>query len=863
MSENEKAMNTQDRPIAQSGWRRVKWWIALLEAVRVGAIVGLFVWAARMPFGFFHPDEDSWLFFYRYPPLWQLWLSLATSIGGAGVLFLVFSVLWRAKGEGERSEVVRAFRRVFSPVYFLLLGLIQLAPGALSALPILPLLNKLILPVAVSSSVILLFVIEAGLFPEAFLDRLDRSVSAHKWRWTAALFVATVAVYVPFTKRCDTAFGYTSGDEAHYLTQAESLAEDLDRDLSNQLPDYVRSEDYFLAKHLSPKSPPGKAYSYHSIGLPVLLAPGWAVGKMKGAMAVLVWISAIFAVTVFWVAFALRPRAAFAVSCWAIFCFTAPILFYACRAYPELPSALIILLVVWKMMNPDTLGRWVWLAMGCLLGFLPWLHIPRLILPTMFLSLWGTFWLLPRRKWKHLFFFLSPLFVSAVLLIGLNQHWYGYTWGESPGASGFERLDPRAWTGGYYSRPRELFSCFPGLIGTFIDRYKGVLASSPIWCVPLAAVFLGLFSGKMRFWRSLWFWTFLLIYVPALSRSGWYGGACFPGRFLIAALPLLLFPLAAVFSDRRDKLLRAMFAVLSGFSVWMTLQMFLHTAAFYRGVETARLYSSALNLLGFVFPYAATAKGIGHLEDPYGFLLFLLWFSGVLVLIHWARIRDFSRHGAFNLVVAAIVALPVMTCVIRRVAGIQPFRFVPAGVLEHYSALGDINRSSPCRLHVARWGDVPAEILMRLLTVELRAVDQTSRTGDAPEDSRTGHKPAVHVPSKHTPELLSCTNPVKLYAGDYVVSFWLKGEEEPETVVLDVQDMGTGKSLASRRVRLPIPSSSTESWPLPLRFSLSRFSKLKFGVYADSKSKVEVLKYTLQPGCLEELVQALEKSHSE
>ncbi|MDP2898347.1 MAG: hypothetical protein Q8Q12_17555 [bacterium] len=856
-------MNTQDRPSTESGWRRGWLRLALLEAVRVGAIVGLFVWAARMPFGFFHPDEESWLFFWRYPPLWQLWVSLAISIGGAAVLFLVFSVLWRAKGDGERNEVVSAFRRVFSPVYFLLLGLIQLLPGALNVVPVLPLLNKLILPLAVSSSVILLFVVEAGLFPAAFLDRLDRSVSAHKWRWTAALFIATLAVYVPFTKRCDTAFGYTSGDEAHYLTQAESLAEDLDRDLSNQLPDYVRSEDYFLAKHLSPKSPPGKAYSYHSIGLPVLLAPGWAVGKMKGAMAVLVWMSSVFAVTVFWVAFGLRGRAAFAMVCWAIFCFTAPILFYACRAYPELPSAFIIFVIVWKMMNPDPLGRWVWLAMGCLLGFLPWLHIPRLILPTMFLSIWGIGSLLPRHKWKHLSCFVFPLFVSAVLLIVLNQHWYGYTWGQAPGATGFEKLDPQSWTGGYYHQPRELFSCFPGLIGTFIDRYKGLLANSPIWLVPLVAVFLGLFSRKMKFWRSLWLWTFLVIYVPALSRSGWYGGACFPSRFLISTLPLLLFPVAAVFSGRRDRLLRAMFGVLSGFSVLMTLQMFLHTAAFYRGVETAHWYFPAVKLLAFVFPYAATGKPVGHIEDPFGLLLFVLWLGGLFGVIHLLKRKNLSWHGAFNVIIAAIVVLPVMTSAVRRVVGIQPFNSVPADILEHYSALNDINHSSRRQLRAARWGDVRAETLTELLTLELLAVDQKSRTGDVWEQKITRQKVVGYDPTKHKPDFLSYTYPVKLHAGDYVVSFWLRVEDEPDAVVLDVQDMGTGKSLASRRVSASDLAPREEFSRVPLRFSLSGLSKLSFRVYVDSKSKVEVLKYTLQPSCLEELVQVLGKSRFE
>ena len=841
------------------GWRG----LALLDVLRVGAIVGLFLWTARMPFGFVHPDEDSWIFLYRYPPLRQLWAFLAASIGGAAVVFLVFSALRRKKGNGEGKEVVRAFRGVVSPVYFLPFGLMQLIPGALSVLPVLPLLNQVILPVAVSSSVIFLFVIEAGLVRKALLERLNRSVLAHKWRWTAAVFVASLGVYVPFTKVCDLAFGYTSGDEGHYLRQAESLAEDLDRDLSNQLPGYVRTKMYFAAKHLSLRSAPGKAYSYHSIGLPVLLAPGWAVAKMKGAMAVHVAISAIFAVTVFWIAFSLRGHAGFAIACWGLFGFTGPILFYACRAYPELSSALIILLIVWKLMNPDMLRRWQWLGLGCLLGFLPWLHIPRMILPTMFLSLWGMGWLLSRRKWKDLVLFFPPLFVSAASLIILNQHWYGYTWGQAAGATGFETLDPRSWTGGYPHNPGELFYCFPGLIGTFIDRYKGLVANSTMWLMPLLAVFLGLFSRKMRFWRRVWFWTFLLIYVPALSRSGWYGGACFPGRFLIAALPLLLFPLAAVFADRRDRFLRAMFGVLSGFSLWMTLQMFLHTAAFYRGVETAHRYTPALKLLAFVFPYAATARGIAYLEDPYGIILFLLWGGGLLGIIHLMKKKNLSWHGALNVAVAAILALPVLTCAIRRVAGLQPFNSVPADVPEHLSALTDVNHASRQELHASSWGNVRAETLNRTLTMELLAVDQKSGTGEIWEEKATGQKVAGFDPTKHTSDFLSYTNPVKLHAGDYVAAFWLNMEDERGTSVLDVQDMGTGRILASRRARASDMGTSDGFCQVSLRFALSEFSKLSLRVYVDSQGKVALLKYTLQPGCLKEVVRAVANRGSE
>jgi len=835
------------------------------EPIKFGVIVGLFLWVARAPFGFFHPEDEGWVFFWRLPSVWQLWVFVGASVAGISVLLLAFVTLRAKADRSVTHEAARSFRYVLSPIYFLLIGLIELLPGALGILPVLPLLNKLILPLAVFSSVLFLFVIETGLLSPAFFKKLDRSVSLHKWRCTLILFLVSWAAYGVFAKRCNTVYGYTSGDEAHYLTQAQSLAEDLDRDLVNQLPDYERSREYHLTKHLSPKSPPGKAYSYHSIGLPVLLAVGWAVGKMKGAIAVLVTISSLFAVAVFWIGFKLRGRALFALICWAIFGFTTPIIFYACRAYPELPSALVVLFVVWTMMKPEQLTRWAWFGMACLLGFLPWLHIPRLALPTLFLSIWGIVWIFFRGKRKHLAFFFPPLFVSVVLLIVLNQHWYGYTWHQPPGATGFERLDPQAWTGGYYHQPGELFSCFPGLIGTFMDRYKGLLVCSPAYFIPLVGVLLGLFSRKLKFWRALWFWMFLVIYVPALSRRGWYGGACFPSRFLISALPLLLFPFASVLSVRRDKLLRAMFAILAAFSIWIALRMFLNPAPFYRGAETAHWYSPAVKMLGFFYPYAAMSHSIYHIEDPYGILLFLLWAGGSIALIQGVRKKEMPWHRCFNLAIVAILALPLLTTAIRRAINLQPYQFAATEPLGHYSALIGVNCFSSAPLRVARWGEISPHVLTEHLTLELLAAEQKSSTGDVWTDRSTQHKVVAFDPSKDKPDYLSYTHPLKLHRGDYVIHFWLAvdGWNAENSIIIDVQDMQTGRAIASHRVGPSDLSNGKEFAQVPLPFSVSRYSKLSFRVYVDAKNTVRVLKYSLQPGSLPELLAAVEGSAAE
>ncbi len=957
------------QPRSGESWKRL-----LFEPIKLGVIVGLYLWVAGAPFGFVHPDNENWMFFWRLLPFWRLLALVAVSVVGAAAVLLAFIFLCRRRERGEpdwrleiadcgirnprveeeeeransaslrlcvkseknakrkgaetqrsrkseirngNDETLRCFRRAVSPVYFLLLGPVQLIPGAVAVLPVLPLVNKLILPVGVFSSTLFLFVIETRLLSQTVFRNFHRSMSSHRWRWSLALFLVSFLAYGVFMKRCNMIYGYTGGDEAHYLIQAQSLAEDFDRDLVNQMPDYTRSEDYYRAKHFSPKSAPGKAYSQHSIGLPLLMAPGWSVGKVTGALGVLVAISSLFAVTFFWIALKLLPRAELAIGSWAVFCFTTPIIFYACRAYPMVASGLVILFVVWRMMKPELLTGWGWLALGCLLGFLPWLHIPRLAIPTFLVSVWGIVWLLfhGRRKHPHcrlqiaecgignsgceirnpkseirngnLAFFVAPLFVSAVLLVLLNQHWYGYSWGQTPGTTGFEKLDLKAWTGGYYQDPGELFTCLPGLLGTIVDRFRGLLVCSPAYLVPLLCVLLGLFSRKLKFWRDLWLWVFLAGYIPYLSRPAWFGGACFPSRPLVPVLPLLLFPFAGALSASRDRLLKAFFAVLAAFSGWITLRMLINPDHFYVGAENARWFSPATQLIALFYPYAGTSRPLSHIEDTFGIALFVVWVAGVIYLLQRARRKEMSWRRSFNMTVAAILALPLFTTAVRRAFNYQPYQFSFSGSLEHYSTLIGINRARrAAKLHVARWGEIPPETLTKELTLELPAVEEKSRTGEVENDESLNQKVVTFQPGKHEPGFLSYTRPLKIHRGDYRVHFWLAADtwNPGNSVVLDVQDMVTGKVIASHRLTssdfgfrisdfgFAIPESAIctphspsdlpnaeELVAFPLIFSLPRYSKLSFRIYVDAKSPVRVLKYSVEPLCLPELLAAIKR----
>ncbi len=838
---------------------RAGWALALLEPIGFGVVIGLYLWVAQAPFGFLRPDDQRWLLLWRLPPVSQLLISLGLSIAGMFV-FLAALVAVRFKSLGSpNGEAKRVFRRIFSPVYFLLISVVQLIPGSLGILPVLPLLSKLILPVAVFSSVLFLFVMETGLVSPTFFRRLDLSFSSHRLRWTLVVFLVSILGYGVFMKRFNTAFTYTGGDEAHYLIQAQSLAEDFDRDLMNQLPAYTHTTEYYRDQHLSPNSRPGRAYSYHSVGLPVLLAPGWAVGTIKGALGVLLMLSSIFATTFFWIAFRLRPRSQLAIGCWAIFCFTTPIIFYACRAYPELPSALIILLAVWKMSKPGALTRWQWLALGCLIAFLPWLHIPRLAIPTLLLSVWGIVWLLFRGKRKNLAFFVPLLFFSVILLVVLNQYWYGFTWDQSPGGTGFERLDPQAWTGGYSGRRGQFVSCLPGLFGSIVDRYKGLLVCSPVYFIPLGCALFGLLSRKLRLWRELWFWVFLSIYIPVLGSSGWYGGACFPSRFLISILPLLVFPFASVLGERTERPIRAMLAVLAAFSVWITVRMFINPAHFYRGAENARWLSPATQLIALFYPYAGAFRDTYRIEDPFGVLLFVIWAGGALAFLQWARKKEIPWRRCFHLAIAIILALPLFPTAVRRIFDLQPYKLLFEGEQDHYATLMGINRPYSTTLRTASWGEVSPETVQKELTLELLAAGEQSKTGEVQKDETLGQEVLTYDPAKHPPGYLSYTRRLKIAPGHYIARFWFAAEGwNPEnSVVLEVQDMKSLRAVATRRLLESDLLKSGQFAPVSLPFCVSRWSYLRLMVHVDSKTALRVSKLSVEPGCLRELLRAL------
>src|SRR5262245_9396829 len=88
-----------------------------------------------------------------------------------------------------------------------------------------------------------------------------------------------------------------SGDEPHYLLMAQSLWQERDLDLRDN---YEREDflDYTpgpLAPHYAAPRKDGRPYPAHSPGLPVLLAPAYALGGRRACVVLMAALAALLA----------------------------------------------------------------------------------------------------------------------------------------------------------------------------------------------------------------------------------------------------------------------------------------------------------------------------------------------------------------------------------------------------------------------------------------------------------------------------------------------------------------------------------------------------------------------------------------
>lgn len=218
----------------------------------------------------------------------EAFVAAGGAYGAAFFSRLARRTLWLLAGVASAAFLSHALTRRAAPargaeqpapLSELALAAVALVPGVVQRLPALIPLLFVVLPA---------YAVTLALFrlPELF-DFGGRTRATSRGPFPLAAAVAAFLVYAAVGLHYLRVKGWHSGDEIHYLLQTISLLKDGDLDLRNQIEArcgrFEVSPAFYHRLHLSPFSRAGRAYSWHSYGLPLLLAPGYALAGETGA----------------------------------------------------------------------------------------------------------------------------------------------------------------------------------------------------------------------------------------------------------------------------------------------------------------------------------------------------------------------------------------------------------------------------------------------------------------------------------------------------------------------------------------------------------------------------------------------------
>ena len=310
-----------------------------------------------------------------------------------------------------------------------------------------------------------------------------------------------------------------SGDEPHYLVMAQSLWRDHDLDLRDEYDGEEWSEFVPgpLRPHWGAPRADGRPYPAHSPGLPLLLAPTYALGGRPGAVVLMALIAAAAAAVCQRLALRATGDASASVAAW-LAAAGAPLFFYSFHLYTEAPSALAASGSLAILLGTPAWPAAVVAALSA--AALPWLHV-KMIPAALALGVVAV----ARLRGRPLAAFLI---VAGAAALGFALYYRAI----------FGLASPLALYGGVPADARTL--TWRSLGGLLLDRSYGLL--------PIAPVFLLALAGVPALLRAREAWPHLLlglaVLAPLVSWRMWWGGQCPPARFLVPLLPLLAVALA-------------------------------------------------------------------------------------------------------------------------------------------------------------------------------------------------------------------------------------------------------------------------------------------------------------------------------
>jgi hypothetical protein len=539
--------------------------------------------------------------------------------------------------------------------------------------------------------------------PAAFSQRISGAMAAHPERM-AGIFACIIFAVSAW----QVAPSVPGGDEPHYLIITQSLLEDGDLRIENN----HRQGDYhaFYAGELPKpdyrrRGRNGEIYSIHAPGLPVLIAPAFAVAGYHGVVVFLILVAASGTALAWRLAWMVTGRTDAAWLGWAAVTISASAIFHSFTVYPDGVGGVIALTGVWALLRAEResqsgnerIGPW-WLH-GAALGLLPWVHTRFAIIAGSLGALILLRLATTRNAAGKAVAFLALPAVSALAWVGFFLAVYG-----TP--------DPSA----PYANEEGSVAFIPGgLAGLFFDQRFGVFAYAPILIT--ACFGLGVMVRARAHRRLGLELLFVLIpYLLAVTHFAmWWGGTSAPGRFFVPMLPWMTIPIAVCWTAVRSPATRATIAAALAVSVFASCAL-VFVGGGYLAYNVRQTYALWLEWLN---GGTDLARGLPAWWRGSELLLYrdtAIWL--VVFAAAWGVLRGLqgtraSRdRGAFAALTAAAYAIAAMVAlsIVWTLAGAKSVQTAPAQ-LEVLRRIGSERRTLAWSLPDLRRvtsADVPA-----------------------------------------------------------------------------------------------------------------------------------------------------------
>ena len=312
-----------------------------------------------------------------------------------------------------------------------------------------------------------------------------------------------------------------TGDETFYLFVSESLVDDFDVNVKNNLQKFG-----FRSAHLQESQSlegPHGWFSVHNLGLSALVAVPWAVRGAWGARLAMALCCGLAAPVLYrainrvWNC----PRNSFLFA--TALALGLPFVQSCNQIYPDLLAGILLLFTAEQALAAQpTVSpiRWPDLLLPAALAFLPWLHI-KYVAPALIVLTWHA----DTTRGRRCLTLATAVVASLVLLAWYNA----YAFGKMTG--------PYTDDGLLLERNSLIV-----LLGLHFDQAQGMFLQQPLWL--LGVVGLGPMWRCCRRACLWWMLLYAATIVPNAMHPNWYGGYSYLGRFGATGVLLWVIPLA-------------------------------------------------------------------------------------------------------------------------------------------------------------------------------------------------------------------------------------------------------------------------------------------------------------------------------